>query len=337
MRGEPRQLCFVCVYLPRSTLERIGPLDERFTGYGFEDDDYSDRIRDAGLRLAICDACIVDHSGRLRSTYRSRADFADLSACNQRLYRSKQTERRAVGKAEKPEILCAMRIKNEAAHIGEVIESVLSLCARILVFDDHSDDATIAIAAGFGPRVLVYPSPFAGFDEARDKNYLLAEIVAHAPDWVLWIDGDEVLERDGADRLRAIAGDPLAAPIQSLQIAYLWNDPMQVRTDGLFGRFSRPSLFRLEGQVAGRLRFPSTGRGNLHCGNVPRGIVGAVARAPVRLKHYGYLDAEQRRRKYEWYTRIDPSNRGEDEYRHLIGIPGARHAPGPPVLEPWDG
>ncbi len=39
-----------------------------------------------------------------------------------------------------------------------------------------------------------------GFDEARDKNYLLRELIGAAPDWVLWIDGDEVLERDGPDK-----------------------------------------------------------------------------------------------------------------------------------------
>lgn len=77
------------------------------------------------------------------------------------------------------------------------------------------------------------------------------------------------------------------------------------------------------------------GPGNLHCGNVPRGVPGPAAATDVRLKHYGYLDPEQRQRKYAWYTRIDPGNHGEDEYRHLIGVPGARHAPGPAVLVPW--
>ncbi|WP_102958637.1 glycosyltransferase family 2 protein [Mangrovicella endophytica] len=348
LRAEPRQLCFVCVYLPRETLDAVGPLDERFAGYGFEDDDYCDRIRAAGLSLAISDACIVDHSRRQASSFRTRRDFAVLTARNQRLYRDKQARPTAPVEAggaadpaprlmPQPDVLCALRVRNEAAHIGEVIESVLPLCRRVLLFDDHSDDATISIAAGFGDAVTVIPSPFEGLDEARDKNHLLAAITAAAPDWVLWIDGDEVLERQGPARLRPLLSAPRGPAVYSLQIAYVWDDPAQIRIDGLFGRFHRPSLFRLRGQDPRRLRFPRTGPGNLHCGNVPRGIIGASAAAPVRLKHYGYLTAEQRQRKYEWYNRVDPGNRAEDEYRHLIAIPGARHAPGPPVLVPWDG
>lgn len=69
LRFEPRMVCFVCVYIPRSTLITVGLLDERFHGYGFEDDDYCVRIRKAGLKIGIHDGCYVDH-GSLRSTFR---------------------------------------------------------------------------------------------------------------------------------------------------------------------------------------------------------------------------------------------------------------------------
>jgi hypothetical protein len=69
---------------------------------------------------------------------------------------------------------------------------------------------------------------------------------------------------------------------------------------------------------------------------VPRNLSGQRRDLDVRLKHYGYLTPELRLRKYQWYTRIDPHNRKEDHYRHLISIPGARHAPGAPVFKAWD-
>src|SRR5580692_11215509 len=37
LREEPRSLAFVCVYIPRATIDRIGLLDERFTSYGWDD------------------------------------------------------------------------------------------------------------------------------------------------------------------------------------------------------------------------------------------------------------------------------------------------------------
>lgn len=69
IRNEPRMVCFVCVYIPRSTINAVGLLDERFVGYGLDDDDYSLRVRNAGGKLGIFDGCFVDH-GSLQSSYR---------------------------------------------------------------------------------------------------------------------------------------------------------------------------------------------------------------------------------------------------------------------------
>lgn len=69
LREDPRMVCFVCVYIPRSTVRQVGELDERFVGYGLDDDDYCLRVRNAGLKIGIYDGCFVDH-GTLKSTYR---------------------------------------------------------------------------------------------------------------------------------------------------------------------------------------------------------------------------------------------------------------------------
>jgi hypothetical protein len=69
LRDEPRRLCFVCVYIPRTTIEKVGLLDESFTTYGGEDDDYCYRVTLAGLKLGVFDGCFVKHS-ELHSTFR---------------------------------------------------------------------------------------------------------------------------------------------------------------------------------------------------------------------------------------------------------------------------
>ncbi|MFV9504136.1 MAG: glycosyltransferase [Oscillochloridaceae bacterium umkhey_bin13] len=532
MRIEATTLAFVCVYLPRRVWHALGPFDERFTGYGYEDNDYCERARAAGWQLGIFDGCIVEH-GSLPSTFRTRPDILNLLAHNRRLFAAKERqeppmetrptasnnmppqaaqrwlqicfcdtapkpgyeparllpfpgsgdldlrttwpwadhsfacihahellehlpdplhtmnelwrvlapggsvevavpttdgtgafqdpthvlfwnrasfryftagtpERASLARrvtlhaafaitAEQLEqtidgprltitlralkdaipaalplanadpsrpvppmadplpaptlimpdpgtsrFLGALRIKNEAAYIGEVLERALALCGRVVVFDDHSTDATPMICQQFGSRVALIGSPFQGLDESRDKNYLLQQIIALAPEWVLWIDGDEGLERSGAERIRrAIRENPRAA-LFALRVAYLWDRPDQERVDGIWGRFFRPSLFRLQGQRVHHLRFVNTGQGaNFHCGNVPQGLRGPLRHLEVRLKHYGYLERERRQAKYHWYNQIDPHNEGEDCYRHLAEIPGARYAPGPPRLVPW--
>jgi GT2 family glycosyltransferase len=89
LRREDHMLCFVSVYLPERVYAAVGPLDERFRGYGYEDNDYSSRVRQAGFQLAVFDGCIADHSGHLPSTFRTRADFRALSEMNRRLYEDK--------------------------------------------------------------------------------------------------------------------------------------------------------------------------------------------------------------------------------------------------------
>jgi GT2 family glycosyltransferase len=87
-RYEPTAIAFVCVFLPWSTYTALGPLDECFVGYGFEDNDYCTRITSAGLKIGVWDGCIVDHANH-PSSFRSRPDITALFEQNRQLYRSK--------------------------------------------------------------------------------------------------------------------------------------------------------------------------------------------------------------------------------------------------------
>lgn len=88
LRYADSTLAFVAAFIPRATLERVGPLDERFTGYGFEDNDYCTRCFNEGLALAVYDGCTVEHD-RADSTFRSRPDIKRLFDQNMRIFREK--------------------------------------------------------------------------------------------------------------------------------------------------------------------------------------------------------------------------------------------------------
>jgi GT2 family glycosyltransferase len=88
-RLENRALTFVCVYLPRVIYGKLGLLDERFSGYGFGDNDYCARVLAASLQLGIWDGCVVDHSGDLPSTFRTRPNLWRLFEQNRQLFREK--------------------------------------------------------------------------------------------------------------------------------------------------------------------------------------------------------------------------------------------------------
>ncbi len=80
VRYDHPMVAFVCVFIPRTTLTKVGLLDERFglkadakigpRGYGCDDDDYCWRVeRHANMKLGIYDGCFVDHRS-LTSTFR---------------------------------------------------------------------------------------------------------------------------------------------------------------------------------------------------------------------------------------------------------------------------
>lgn len=208
------------------------------------------------------------------------------------------------------EMIGLMRVKNEARWIRRCVESMFPLCDRVLVMDDHSTDGTPDICAAI-PGVTVLPSPFEGLNETRDKNWLLENV--EQGEWVLMIDGDEMLAPGAADAIRA--GMAVGETSLALPILYLWDREDQVRTDGVYGRFWRPSAFRFTGH-----QFQTTAAGgNFHCGNVPlaqQATCRKIAGAP--LLHFGYMHREDRVRKYAWYNAQDPNNYAEDRYRHMV-------------------
>jgi glycosyltransferase involved in cell wall biosynthesis len=245
-------------------------------------------------------------------------------------------------------LVAMLRVKNEARWIRAVLRSALAVCECVYVLDDHSTDETAEICRSFGEttedawhrsRLRVYNSPFSGLDETRDKNWLLGIVRLAGAEWILAIDGDEVLmEEDHAALLSLVRNG--SSPCYALRVLYLWDRPNQIRTDGVYGRFWRPSLFRL--RPGDTFRSTPNG-GNFHCGNVPKELLGGAQRCDVRLMHFGYMDAQDRRRKFDWYNQHDPANQVEDCYRHIVqGDPGGfpadlhlRHA-GPLVLAPLE-
>jgi O-antigen biosynthesis protein len=205
-----------------------------------------------------------------------------------------------------------MRVKNEARWIERVITSMLPICEKILVMDDHSSDGTPFLCSSI-PGVQVFDSPFTGLNETRDKNYLLDRARGDGSGWVLCIDGDELLAPGAAAEL-ARAASASDARALSPRIRYLWDREDQVRTDGVYGRFRRPSAF-----VPGTARFEATAAGgNFHCGNVPLSLQWGAKPVDADILHFGYLHREDRLRKYEWYNRHDAENGNEDGYRHMV-------------------
>jgi O-methyltransferase len=143
IRLEANPLAFVAVFIPRHAYERLGPLDERFVGYGWEDNDYCARARAAGLACAVADACVVDHSGDLPSTFRARSDVISQYEINRRLYERKATMTDDATTPVDVMFPACNRLEFTRETFGALVANTdWSLVNELHVYDDGSVDGT---------------------------------------------------------------------------------------------------------------------------------------------------------------------------------------------------
>lgn len=229
-------------------------------------------------------------------------------------------------------IIGLLRVRNEARWIDRVVRSITPVCTRVLILDDASDDGTPDICAAI-TGVTVYRAQESAKNESADKDFLLSKAYEFIPDehkkgnpdspWFgLLVDGDEELFEEDREIVRELAKRTDADAFH-FRIPYLWNDEQSVRVDGVYSHMAnvgRPSMFRL---MNDKFRFQRTPFGkdgqNFHCSSVPQEMLHYSRPSPARLKHWGYMHAEDRVRKFHWYNRLDPENwSAEDCYRHMV-------------------
>ena len=79
------QSCFVCAYIKRHLIEEVGPMNEDFDGYGWQDNEYYRRFEALGWRTQATTAVRVIHSGAT-SFYRKAAEGGeDVQASCERM------------------------------------------------------------------------------------------------------------------------------------------------------------------------------------------------------------------------------------------------------------
>lgn len=183
------------------------------------------------------------------------------------------------------------------------------------------------------------------WNERDERNAAIRLALRLAPDWLLSVDHDEVVE-ERVDRALVQKWmrhpDPLVTHYD-VGWANHWDSPRLCRVDVPWcGPDYRSSMrgFRLW-----RVTHPSVQNvlaGNaigLHCGNVPDAGENAKRVAALRFRHYGYLRHADRLRKFAFYREKDAQpdsvltqgrTTGGGGYDHLVREEGMQLAPWQP-------
>ncbi|MEA2515336.1 MAG: hypothetical protein QOJ59_4825, partial [Thermomicrobiales bacterium] len=228
-------------------------------------------------------------------------------------------------------VVCLIPARNAAADLPRLLSSAATVCDAVVALDDGSTDKTPQIlrASPLVARLLTNPvrTDYRGWDDAANRNRLLAAAAELAPEWILSLDADEAIDPSDAAALRDfLATDALPGCAYGFQHVPMRGDP-----DHYLPRYQW--VYRLFAFEPGQ-RFPDR---RLHFVPIPTSIPRSLwVQTTLRIQHYGSLTTERRIARFEKYLEADPDRAYQEDYSNLLynPTPGEllRWEPRPPDL-----
>lgn len=204
-------------------------------------------------------------------------------------------------------LVAILRIKDEILYIERCLKRLSELVDEIIVLDNGSTDGTLDVYPFFSKIVQIIKTE--GFDEGRDKIMLLEAAKKQNPDWIMWIDGDEEFE-EALDR--SVLEKYMNSKYNKIlfRMCNFWLSEKYFRIDDkYFGYTLHPQRSMWRNDESAYFRDRSIHNGDIYGVSKPHFI------SPYRIKHYGYVNADKMRKKYNLYTQVDVSK--TRSYEHL--------------------
>jgi tetratricopeptide (TPR) repeat protein len=200
--------------------------------------------------------------------------------------------------------LC-MIVRDEEEMLPRSLAAAAPAVDEIVIVDTGSTDRTVEIAQSFGARVI--ERDWTGsFSDARNASFEAA-----TGDWIIYLDADEVLVAEDAERLRALTGHVWREAFYLLETNYTG-----ALGDGTASSHNALRMFRNRTEY----RF----EGRLHeqiAHTLPVYAPGRIERTQVRVDHYGYLgavrDAKEKSRRNIELLRAQAADGPADAFLHF--------------------
>jgi glycosyltransferase involved in cell wall biosynthesis len=110
----------------------------------------------------------------------------------------------------------AMIVRNEGQTIERVLDCAKAFADEMVVVDTGSTDDTIAKAKAKGAKVHY----FSWIDDfAAARNYSFSKC---AGDWIIWLDGDDVISPDNQKRILDLKRTVLNDELEAVYLRYLY-------------------------------------------------------------------------------------------------------------------
>jgi tetratricopeptide (TPR) repeat protein len=180
--------------------------------------------------------------------------------------------------------LC-MIVKDEEEMLPRSLAAVKDAVDEIIVVDTGSTDRTVEIAESFGARVLHHEWT-GDFAAARNVSFDAA-----TSDWIVYLDADEVLIKEDAERLRALTTKTWREAFYLVETNYTGDiADGEAVTHNALRVFRNRDAYRFEGRLHEQI-----------AQTVPTYNPERLEASTVRIEHFGYLatvrDAKEKSRR----------------------------------------
>lgn len=308
----------------RQFIDQVGVFDERFKIGCWEENDLELRGALKGWRYVVDQSTFVHHFGsKTLAVAVPDGDQGKNFRVNKKIFWDKWHSvdgpweklayDRYVLRGQDPEkfrlpsgilhkwVVGACKVKDGAQWMEKVLTRVSEFADEIVVLvDQASTDSTEEICRKFPKVVLMEKEVPREYNEAYSRNKLLKMAFDRHGDWIFSFDADELIERQAITCREELTNpDNPATMLWTQPVVQLWNSDSTQRIDGLWGPFRQGRLFRVvEGQALDNVAI-------MHPGSTPPIPVDRQQPSFIRIAHYGNVEPELRKTKYQWYSATD--------------------------------
>lgn len=191
--------------------------------------------------------------------------------------------------------------EGQSGNLERCLKHMSTFCNDIVICDDSSRDNSLEIAKKYTDHIIIMPDEFK--QELAHKQKLLELALTLNPDWIVFLDPDEIFDREGElDGIRSLCVYGNEHNIDSFSFQYhnLWKGQDKFRVDELWYKNWQPKLWKNKGN----LRFDV--REGLHLRQYPLGL-NSDRRTDVKLIHYGFASSDKIEKKYSTYENLGQS------------------------------
>lgn len=223
-------------------------------------------------------------------------------------------------KEEGNKLTLSMVVKNEGdRYLRRMLEAAREYIDDAVIIDDGSTDNTVDIIKevleGIPFKIIQNKeSKFSNETELRKQQWY--ETIETNPDWIMFLDADEIFEDKFKDHVRDMMKN-IDVDGYIFRLYDLW-DENNFRDDRLWSAHNTYRLFMIRYQKNFRYLFTETAQ---HCGRMPANCLElGYGKSNLRLRHYGWAKLEDRIEKYQRYMTLDPDGKfgSLDQYRSIL-------------------